>query len=633
MILRGNLAASYGIASLLAIAIVAATSARGAAAEAEEAFSVARKTFADNLATLAQKADELAMPREAAITRSWLMPQLSKGIALAIPAAIDPTKPTASAPERSQQWYRKFREYRATYADALVALASSQIASGQPTAAYQSLHLALRENPEQAAARSALGYRAAPAPLPTITSPRPTIPTIDHPRLGWKRGSYQRLTTEHFQITSSAPAGSITRAAMQLEELHAIWKQTCFGYWSSGEALSARLDGKNESLGELPGSSKPLQVVLFKNREEYLAQLAEQQPKLELTTGIYFGDQQVAYFYADDESAEVTWRHEVAHQLFQETPRRTNLAEDQTSFALVEGIAMYFESLARVDGYYTLGTVAADRLQFARYRALSGDYLVSIEQLLSKTRDDVQSDPDIRKLYSQSAAVAHYFFEGGSATNREAFLDYLAKLYGGELTPATPLPAAILKPSGADFRQQFVGFLDVSDQDLLACVSPATTINLSLGRTTVTDQGLAQLGQFKRLKWLDLSLTKVTDTGLEQLDQLTQLNQLFLEGTAISSASIPAIARLRNLEELDLSKVNIADDDLAKIATLKQLKVLYLVGTPVTDAGLAKLVSLQNLEMLDLRGTRVSADAAEKLKSRIKSLANVLLDSSPSNVP
>lgn len=591
--------------------------------------ATAREQLKTDLESLAAKADELGMAREAAFTRGWILPALPKGIVLTIPAA-DPTKPAASATTRSQLWYAKFREHRAKYAVALYEEAKRKLVDAQPTAAYQFLHYALRENPENAEVRKLLGYRAAPAALPISSVGRPTIATVDHPRLGWKRGTYQRLTTDHFQITSSAPAGSIVRAAQQFEELHAIWKQACFGYWSSLEALQAREQGQTVSLGDLPGSSKPLQVVMFKNREEYLARLGEKTPQIELTTGIYFAEQQIAYIYADDPSAEVTWRHEIAHQLFQETPNRTLLAADQSSFAMVEAVAMYFESLARMDGYFTIGGVTADRLQFARYRALSGDYLLPIQQLIVKTRDDVQSDPEIRKLYSQSAAVAHFYFDGSSAADREAFLKYLALLYRGEITSSTQQPAFLLTPGGIDFRQQFTTFLDVTDAQLLACTDPSIVQNLSLGRTNVTDAGLAHLGQFKRLEWLDLSLTKVSDNGLAQVDQLAKLHQLFLEGTGVTSASIPAIARLRSLEELDLSKLKIADDDLAKIATLKQLKVLYLVGTPITDAGLAKLVSLQQLELIDLRGTRVTAAAVEQLKSRIGSLKSVFVDSTAS---
>src|SRR5207247_871918 len=102
----------------------------------------------------------------------------------------------------------------------------------------------------------------------------------------------------------------------RLESLHTLWRQIFFRYWSSSEALAARFAGRHEPLAR---ERPKMQVVLFKNREEYVAQLAPVEPQIAATLGYYAHKQRTTYFYAGGPEVYPTWQHEATHQLFQES--------------------------------------------------------------------------------------------------------------------------------------------------------------------------------------------------------------------------------------------------------------------------------------------------------------------------
>src|SRR5262245_7963736 len=75
-----------------------------------------QESFADRLAALAAKCDELNRPREAEITRGWIVPRHSGRQFLFLPASSDPAAPKDKADSVAAKWYARFREYRAEQA-------------------------------------------------------------------------------------------------------------------------------------------------------------------------------------------------------------------------------------------------------------------------------------------------------------------------------------------------------------------------------------------------------------------------------------------------------------------------------------------------------------------------------------
>jgi Leucine-rich repeat (LRR) protein len=246
---------------------------------------------------------------------------------------------------------------------------------------------------------------------------------------------------------------------------------------------------------------------------------------------------------------------------------------------------------------------------------LAGDFAMPLAELIQLGREQLQSDKDIRKVYSHAAGLAQFLMDGEGGRYREIVGKYLAAIYRGEDDAGT-LPK-LLKSDGhtlSSIDAEYRRFLDVTDEDLAATPAPERLRTISLGRTSITDQGLAALKGCKSLEWLDLSGTKTTDAGFAHFAGNTKLTQLFLDGVPLTDASLPLVGKFKEMEELDLSNTGITDTSLGSLAGLRKLKILYLTGTNLTDKSVPVLKGLKSLETLDLQGTKISADASAEVK-------------------
>jgi hypothetical protein len=242
------------------------------------------QSYQAKLSALAAKCDALFRPEEAALTRAWWIARPSDRQVIFVPPDRTSKLP-ATADERHRQWHAKFLSLRAEQADALFALAKEYLAAGDPTRAYQTLFEALRENPDHANARAVLGFRKADGVwrVPgASTGVRKA--SVQHGLVkDFRPGAYWRVTTPHFQIATSAGGDPGQKFGDQLELLYTVWRQVFFRYWSSAEELQERFDRPAVE----PKLKKPFDVVLFKNRDEYLANLAAAEPLLAITQGFY----------------------------------------------------------------------------------------------------------------------------------------------------------------------------------------------------------------------------------------------------------------------------------------------------------------------------------------------------------
>lgn len=548
-------------------------------------------SFADRLASLAVRCDELGLKEQAETTRSWIIPRFPGRQYLFLPTA-ESTVPKGSAPESARQWHRKFLELRREQAAELFAEAK-QNAQQQPARAYQLLYEVLREDPDHAEARRILGYAKVGSDwkLPDAEKMVARQPPFNHPKLGWPARGYWSLETPHFQIvTNSKP--DLQEAGQQLENLHTLWRQIYFRCWSTPQALAARFAGSNEPLAR---PAPKMHVALFKTQKEYAAHVAAAHAKAATTLGLYDDKQRIVYFYGGDKSVYPTWFHEATHQIFQQSvPAARDEPGKEQNFWALEGAALYMESLVQHSGYWTAGGCEADRLQFARYRVLSGDLALPLARLAAMGREAIQSSDDIGRIYTQSAGLAHFLINGEGGKYREAFVDLLSSIYLGQDTADTlrRLTGQSLEQLDSEYR----AFLHVTDEDLAGIPEPTALRNLSLCRSSVTDKGLARFAGAKALQWIDLSFTAASDDGLKHFAANSGLKQLFLEGTKITETSLPVIASFKQLEELDLS------------------------GLPITDAGLVHLRSLRQLEQLDTSGTQVTAEGLKHLRTALPKL-------------
>ncbi len=571
--------------------------------------------FARQLAALADKCDQLGLAEQAQATRAWIIPRDPRRQYLFVPPESDSLKLPATAPRLVTFWHRKLTEYRAAQAESLFALAGQAIQAHRPTLALRLMHEVLRENPGHVEARRILGYRKLgghwrrSGMAQTVRTSR-----VTHSTLPWRSGRHWRAQTAHFDVVTDHGPQMGLKMARQLEELYSVWQQLFLRYWTSETLLAQRVRG-GAGQNKL---TRRHRVVLFKNREEYVAYLKQFEPNIAISLGYYFDARQTAYFFAGDDAATSTWFHEATHQLFQETRNVRGSVGEKSNFWIVEGVALYMESLAAHEGYYTVGGIDADRLQFARYRLLSERFYVPLAKLVEFSREELQTDEEIRRLYGQAAGLTHFLMDDGGGRHRDALVDYLIAVYEdrsdrGSLARAT---GASLEELDEKYRR----FLNVTDADLAHLARLGPVRKLCLGHTDVTDKGLATLADVSRLTWLDLAYANVTDAAVLPLANAGRLTQLNLEHTQITDAALSTIGGLAQLEELDLSGTQITDAGLAKIAGLKGLTVLWLTDTPITDAGLVHLRGLTKLEMLDVSGSGVTEPAWDALRRALPSL-------------
>jgi hypothetical protein len=358
--------------------------------------------------------------------------------------------------------------------------------------------------------------------------------------------------------------------------------------------------------------------VLFANRDEYVAQLERYEPQIAMTLGYYLKGEQTAFFYDGDASVEPTWYHEATHQLFQELGDAVEDVGETSNFWIVEGIAVYMESLVAHDGYLTLGGVDAERLQYARVRVLTGEFYLPLSELARLGREDLQRHKDIRHIYTQAAGLTHFLMDGANRRHREALIDFITLLYLGRADQNTLAARCGIDPESLD--KEYAQFLVVRDEDLVYLNPPGVVKNLALGRTEVTDAGIERLSGCTALEWLDLSFTEASDVGIAHVGEATDLRRLNLEGTAVTDAALEVISRFSQLEELDLSDTKITDAGVARLSDLKNLKELWLTKTQVSDACLAGLQELKQLEFLEVGQTNVTADALAALKAKLPQL-------------
>jgi hypothetical protein len=571
-------------AATLFVAVICAPLAQ--AANPDEPLDSLDRHFARELTILAEKCESLGLTEQAKLTRQWQVPRHKGRQLLFIPAASEAAKPAANAPDLVQKWFAKFQELRVAQAESLFKIAGECVAENAPTA-YSLLHEALRENPDHALARRALGYRrnrANTAWDPYVPAPTASAGETPHPKTSWQQRKYWRIDSKHWRIATNHSAAAGVELAKRLEELHLLWKQTFFDFWCTPADLQAALEHGTP----LPEPAIQMNVYLFKSRDEYVKFLLPTYPQIGLTQGFYADEQQTSMFYAGDESIHPTWYHEATHQLFQQWRGTPQGVGEKQNFWLVEGAAMYVESLQNHGTHWTVGGWQADRLQIPRYRALNGDKGLPLQQLVALGREQVQKSPDIRKLYSQSAAEAHFLFDSANPRYQQAGTALLREIYrqNDKLTSLAQLSGASLEELDAGFLKS----LQVADDDLLNTPGLARLKNLSLGRTQVTTKGLAALAACTELRWLDLSGLPATDAEIASLKSCNKLDQLFLDGTKITAAALPLIAsQFPNLEELDLSNVQISDESLPVLGKLRKLKTLHLTGSSVSPAGVQKL--------------------------------------------
>lgn len=203
---------------------------------------------------------------------------------------------------------------------------------------------------------------------------------------------------------------------VKLERLVRLWQQLFIRYYASEADVVAMFEGRSK-----PASTvRRHDVVYFRDRNDYNDSLRSALPKIEMSIGVYVEQTRRAYFFASEPADDRTLFHEATHQLFHESRPVVRDVGRQANFWIVEGIAMYMESLRQKDGFYVLGGFDDDRMLAARYRLLKDNFYVPLKEFTGYGMDRLQSDPQIATLYSQAAGLANFLVHDNGGRYRDA---------------------------------------------------------------------------------------------------------------------------------------------------------------------------------------------------------------------
>lgn len=416
--------------------------------------------FAQRLATLVRRADATGHADLAACIRDWPLPdETDRQFVLAIPAQLE-TPAFVDTADETAIW-SEFVAARRTHADAVFAHAAKET----PCAALRLLHRALRDDPDHERAREAAGWVKTKAGWEWPEAKRHRDRGDDEdPRYGWlphgrlaryrdgerhDRGRWltaaaddarrltvaegRRFTSDHWEITSTAPLAAAAGVATTLEETHGIWRQV-FG------PLAIAPRDRRQSGRPRRANLEPLVAVLCADRRQYLAELEPHEPAIGITQGIYQASTRTLWLVQaaeDAAAARATIRHEATHQLCAESRPTSPLAGETCGFWAIEAVACYLESAATAAWGWTVGGPEAGRMTAARRLLIDDGFHVPLEELTALGRAAFQSDPRIASLYAELGGLADFFMNGDRGRHREAFVAYVARVYDGTADPDT----------------------------------------------------------------------------------------------------------------------------------------------------------------------------------------------------
>jgi hypothetical protein len=250
-----------------------------------------------------------------------------------------------------------------------------------------------------------------------------------------KAAEGRRFNSDHWQITSTASEAEAADLARTLEETHAVWRQVFGGFAVEPAELEKLFEGRGRIVAR-----DPFVAMFLASREQYVAELENLEPTIARTLGIYWTPTRTAWFVAPqdaDGGASSTVHHEATHQLFAEMRKTSPLAGERCGFWAIEAAACYMESLQPADYGWTLGGRDAGRAPAARERLIDDGFYLPLEELCSLGRRELQADDRLPQIYSQISGLADFFMNGEQARHREAFVEYLVRIYTGTVDPDT----------------------------------------------------------------------------------------------------------------------------------------------------------------------------------------------------
>ncbi len=437
-------------------------------------FAEFRKTHDEQIETLAQNADEKNLKDLAAEIRAHLAAtQLDGNILVRLPRTVQP-EISLTLPEDERQIRLELRRIEQAYAKSIYLLSRRALNDGYPNFTWDMVREVVRHDSDHEIARKLLGYwRQGNEWVTPYAARMMRSRNVWHDKFGWIPAGnvprYERgeryfsgrwmsaeqetalrqdfknaweVRTDHFLVKTNHSLERGVEIAQQLETFHDYLLQTLGGFFHTPEELEKLFRGQGGALAQ--GREKPYVVHYYRTRDEYIRALRNKEKNIQITNGIYYPPDRIAYFFEDPQrKSDGTVYHEATHQIMYEMSPHNRPIAERAHFWITEGIACYMESFRHENGTSSTGDPNNDRIRAARYRFLQDGYYIPLAEFDAISKMQFQTDAkNIYQYYSQASGLTHFFMHYDNGRYRDALVTHLAQLYDDN--PSVALRAASL---------------------------------------------------------------------------------------------------------------------------------------------------------------------------------------------
>ncbi|MCL2624519.1 MAG: hypothetical protein FWD31_12725 [Planctomycetaceae bacterium] len=419
---------------------------------------------------LARWCREHGLESHAALTQGYILPIVETQIYIpVIPRKKQPDFLPGEASPEIVHWHNTWMTLRQNLSLKLQELAKLAIREQRVILAMQMIHIALHADPDGEKLRNVLGFEFHDGQWRTEWEiVQLKHGRVNHKRFGWiparHVARYEEgeryfngkwisreqdvrehadihhgwiISTEHYDVQTNHSIEEGVRLSRRLEAFYYVWKQVFIQYTASTSELAQRLEGK-----KLRFQEPRLKIVLFRDRQEYVATLGKNDPNIALSVGFYDNRSHKCFFYMHDGRSPDSERdmdrtvfHEGTHQLFNcVKPVHFN---GHNNFWATEAVAIYMETLRREGDYYVLGDPTDVRVLAAKYRFFRSKFYMPFRNIAKLDMIAFQRSPYLKEMYSQCGGLGYFLMHHDKGGYRDAFVTFLNEIYMGRTTPQT----------------------------------------------------------------------------------------------------------------------------------------------------------------------------------------------------
>ncbi|MDR0522619.1 MAG: hypothetical protein LBH00_12330 [Planctomycetaceae bacterium] len=274
-----------------------------------------------------------------------------------------------------------------------------------------------------------------------------------------------KVQTEHYEIIC-CNAGYGTDAGKQLEHLYSCW-QTLFNQYLTEKNPAKHTAEEKENK---KNNDQRFRVVIFCDQQDYRKNMAARFPAASRTNGFYAPPQpdkpSAIYCFPQEPSdknvspaARKVLFHEGTHQILTECFQKPKQkpADIPNNFWLVEGAALFMETLKIEDKQYRTGDLFDNRLYAAKIYHFERHFRLPIRQMTAMNRVQIQTSPDIVKIYDQSAALFYWLMFAENGRYRKPLFELIRHVHQGKSKPEAL--STLTERSFSDLDKQYAEFL------------------------------------------------------------------------------------------------------------------------------------------------------------------------------